>query len=257
MKYSYLYIILIILVFFSFNSFAESNRKERRMIREGNSLYEESKFIEAQKAYEKALEFNNESAEARYNLALSEIRQVTSLEDTTAVTRKLIDNARQNFSEVAKMVDSKPGLAAKANYNLGNMEFKAKDFQKAIDYYKQALRIDPNDNNARKNLRIAQKNLQKNNEDQNKQNQEKENQKDKQEQKQDQDQKQDEQNKQNQSQQNNDSNLNKEQENNLSQQTASQILQAVDNKESATRAKFNKANKGEKSRGTVGNNRKW
>lgn len=247
----FLYCIAIIFIF-PLTIFAQSTRQERRLINKGNQLYNERKFVEAQSNYIEALELNGASAEARYNLGLSQIRQVTNLSDTTAKTKRLIDDAIRNFSQVASMVKEKPGLAAKANYNLGNIEFNSKDFQKAIDYYKQALRIDPNDDKARKNLRIAQKNLQK--ENQNKENQDqKEEQKDKEDNKdqnknqtqnQDQDQKQDQ-------------NKNQNKNNEISQQTAAQILQAIDNKESATRARVNKANKGEKSEYNNKNTRRW
>ena len=52
---------------------------------------------------------------------------------------------------------------------MGNMSFLAEDYQAAIDFYKQALRLNPADDKARKNLRLAQMKLPKNNKD-NKQN---------------------------------------------------------------------------------------
>lgn len=235
-------------------TFAESTRKERRLINRGNDLYKERKFVEAQTIYEEALKENASSAEARYNLGLSQIRQVVNPADTTPAVRVLTDAARKNLSDVAALARTKPGLAAKANFNLGNIEFYAKDYQKAIDYYKQALRIDPSDDKARKNLRIAQKNLQKQNQNQNKnnnnQNQDKDKDKDKNKDnnKNKEDKKENQQNKQDQQ---------KDKQQNLSQQAASQILQAIDNKESQTRARVNRANKGEKSQAAGHNSRRW
>ncbi len=238
-------------------TFAESTRKERRLINRGNDLYKERKFVEAQSIYEEALKENASSAEARYNLGLSQIRQVVNPADTTPAARALTDAARKNLSDVAALARTKPGLAAKANFNLGNIEFYAKDYQKAVDYYKQALRIDPSDDKARKNLRIAQKNLQKQNQNQNKnnnnQNQDKDKDKDKNQNKdnnQNKEDKKDNQNKQ-------DQHKHKDKQQNLSQQAASQILQAIDNKESQTRARVNRANKGEKSQATGHNSRRW
>lgn len=232
---------------------AQSTRKERKLITKGNDLYKERKFVEAQSTYEQALVENPNSAEARYNLGLSQIRQVANVADSTAKTKEATERARKNFTDVAALAKTKPGLAAKANYNLGNMEFNAKEYAKAVDYYKQALRIDPSDDKARKNLRIAQKNLQKQNQDQNKdqdQNQDQNKDQDK-----DKDQNKDQNQNQNQD-QNKDKNEPKP-EKNLSQQAASQILQAVDNKESQTRARVNKANKGEKSEGNSRSTRRW
>lgn len=232
------------------SAFAESTRAERRSINEGNKNYKERKFVEAESFYLEALKVNPASAEAKYNLGLSRIRQISNPADTSAVNKDKIEKAKQSLSEVASMVKEKPGLAAKANYNLGNLEFNAKDYAKAIDFYKQALRIDPNDEIARKNLRIAQKNLK--NQDQNK------NQNKNQDQKKDQDKDQDK----NQNQQNQNDNPDKKDEDkkdqeNLSQQTAASILQAVDNKENQTRARVNKANNGKKAQGNAGSNRRW
>lgn len=234
---------------------AESTRAERKLITKGNSLYNERKFVEAESIYQEALKVNPSSAEARYNLGLSQIKQVTNPTDTTGKNKKLMDSARKNFSDVASLAKTKPGLASKANYNLGNVEFNAKDFAKAIEYYKQALRINPNDNNARKNLRIAQKNLQKQNQDQNKQDQNKDKQDNKDQNKDNQDQQQNQD--QNKDQQNNQNQQNKDKQNDMSQQAASQILQAIDNKETATRARVNKENTGEKAAAGKANMRKW
>lgn len=233
---------------------AESTRAERRLINKGNSLYNEHKFVEAAQVYEEALNVNNASAEARYNYALAKTRQIVNPQDTTPQNKILIDEAKKNFEKVASMARSKPGLAAKANYNLGNLEFNSKDYAKAIEYYKQALRIDPNDDRARKNLRIAQKNLQNQNQDQNK------NQQDQNKDKKDQDQnKNNDQNQDNNSKDNNQPKENQPQENNkdLSQQAASQILQAIDNKEAATRARVNKANSGKEAATGQTNYKKW
>lgn len=258
MKIKYITYLLIALIggVVTVPAHAESTRKERKLINKGNSLYNERKFVEATSIYEEALKENSSSAEARYNLGLSQIRQVANPADTTGKSAKLVDAARKNFSQVAALAKTKPGLAAKANFNLGNIEFNAKDFAKAIEFYKQALRIDPNDDKARKNLRIAQKNLQNQNQDKNKN----QNQKNKE------DQKNKDQNKENNKDQNKDQNQNQNQNNNqkqdkkeedLSQQAASQILQAIDNKEAATRARVNKANSGDKAAKTKANSRRW
>lgn len=225
---------------------AQSVREERRLISEGNRLFTERKYSEAAKKYEQALGVNSMSAVSRYNLGLAQIRQVSNPQDTTPRSRQLLDGARQNLTSVASLAKDKPGLASKANYNLGNLEFNRKEYKSAIDYYKQALRIDPNDESARKNLRIAQKQLQNQNQEQNQeQNQDK--QENQQENNQNKDQKQ---NPKDQKQQ-------EQKENNISPQAANQILQAMDNKENQTRARVNRANKGEKSGGSNTGRKKW
>lgn len=229
---------------------AQSVREERRLISEGNRLFTERKYSEAAKKYEQALGVNSMSAVSRYNLGLAQIRQVSNPQDTTPRSRQLLDGARQNLTSVASLAKDKPGLASKANYNLGNLEFNRKEYKSAIDYYKQALRIDPNDESARKNLRIAQKQLQNQNQNQNQEQNQEQNQ-DKQENQQENNQNKDQkQNPKDQKQQ-------EQKENNISPQAANQILQAMDNKENQTRARVNRANKGEKSSGSNTGRKKW
>ena len=228
---------------------AQSTRAERRHINTGNRLYEQNKFVDAQREYQAALKANPSSAVATYNLGLSQLRQIKNLKDTTSKNSPLRKEAVSNLSAVANMAASKPGLAAKANYNLGNMEFNSENYKGAIDYYKQSLRIDPSDERARKNLRIAQKKLQQ--QQQNQQNQDKKDQD-----KQDQDKK-DQQQKQDQKQQKQDQKQDQEKQQQISPQTSQQILQAVDNKENAVRARVNKANSGKKSGEAVRSVRRW
>ncbi|MDE7402913.1 MAG: tetratricopeptide repeat protein [Muribaculaceae bacterium] len=228
----------------------ETTRRERKAISAGNNKYRESKWVEAASFYEKALEENPNSAEARYNLGLAEIRQVVNLQDTTARSVAHIKKAKEAFGAVTNLAKEKPGLAAKANYNLGNIEFNSKEYQKAIDYYKQTLRIDPNDDRARRNLRIAQLNL-KNQQDKNQQNKNQD--------KQDQDKNKDkqQQNQQQNQQQQNQQEQKQQQDKQLSPQAAAQILQAAENKEAQVRARVNKASKGDKSQRSAQSNKKW
>lgn len=234
---------------------AQSVRQERRLISDGNKLYVERKYKEAASRYKEALKVNGASQVAKYNLGMAEIRQVTNPKDTSARSSELINSGIKYLSEVAQMSREKPGLASKANYNLGNLEFNRENYSEAINFYKQSLRIDPKDENVRKNLRIAQ--LKQQNQDQNKDNKDQnkdQKDQDKQDQnkdqdKQDQDKNKDQQNKQNQDQ--------KQQEQNINNQTASQILQAIDNKESQTRARVNRANKGDKSAAAGRRMKRW
>lgn len=226
-----------------------STRAERRLVTRGNKLYTERKFVEAESVYQEALRENPQSTSARYNLGLSQLRQVKNMKDSTPKTQKLIEGARQNFTEAARQAKERPGIAAKANYNLGNMEFNMEQYQKAIDYYKQSLRIDPNDDNARRNLRIAQKKLQQQNKDKNQQNQDQQDQKDKQDQEDQQKQQQQQQQPQDQKQQ--------PQEQKINEQTAQRILQAMDSKENQTRARVNRAANGEKGVGNGQARKRW
>lgn len=232
-----------------------STKKERNHITKGNKLYEEGKFKDARKQYQEALEENPSSIVGKYNLGLTEIMIGSNPNDTSATAKKILESGVKNMQQVANLDKNRYDLASKANYNLGNVAFKSEDYQKAISYYKQSLRLNPNDENARRNLRIAQLKIENENQDQdqNQENQE-------QEENQDKDQNQEEQQDQNQNQdQNQDQEQNQEEQqdqSNLNQQTAEQILNAIENKENQTRARVAGQN-AEKSRDRNRNKRNW
>ena len=230
-----------------------STKKERNAITKGNKLYEEGKYKEAMKLYQEALNHNSSSIVGRYNLGLSEIMIGSNPNDTSETAKNIMSQGMRNMEQVANLGKKRPDLASKANYNLGNVAFKSDDYQKAIDYYKKALRLNPNDDNARRNLRIAQ--LKQQNQDQNEdQNQDQD--QDQQDQEQDQQDQQDQ--NQDQQDQNQDQDQQKEQQpqSNLNEQTAEQILNAMENKENQTRARVAGQN-AEKSRQKNRNRRNW
>lgn len=259
---SYFFLFFFALIIFTGNEtlFAQNNtpvstKKERNNITKGNKLYEEGKYKEALKRYQEALNENPSSIVAKYNLGLSEIRIGSNPNDTSETAKNMLASGVKNMEQVANLGKKRPDLAAYANYNLGNVSFNSQDFKKAVDYYKKSLRLNPADEKARRNLRIAQLKLQNQDQDQDQQEQEQENQD------QDKDQNQDQQ-EQNQDQQQ-DQNQNQDQDqdqqqsqNNLNEQTAEQILNAMENKENQTRAKMAGQN-AEQARQRGRNRRNW
>lgn len=233
--------ILSLLLLFSLNAIGKenqteiiTNKKERNYIREGNKLYNEKRFSEAEIQYRKALEEVPTSETALFNLAASLIRQSGSTDVNAG------NNPISQASQVLKQLANQGyniDLSEKSFYNLGNIAFNQQDYSSSIQLYKNALRKNPNDDKARQNLRIAQKMLQeqKNNQNQDQDNKDQENQdqqKEQNENKQDQ-QNQDQQNQQNQ--QDKQDNQNKEPNQSMSNANAEKILKAMENEEAATR----------------------
>lgn len=240
-------ILLLAVVFASGNVPAKSTRVERRKISQGNEAFSKSRFVEAASLYEEALADNPQSVEATYNLGLANLRQIKNPKDTIPSAKAIADKARKNMTAVAATAKTKPALAAKANYNLGNLEFNAGEFEKAIGYYKQALRIDPSDNAARRNLRIAQLNLKKQDQNKNQDQHNKENQQDKDQ----------ERNQENNKSDQNQNKQEKPKDGEMSQQASQQVLNAVENKESQTRARLQQAAKGDKRVGGSSSRKRW
>lgn len=225
----------------------QSTKRERNSIKEGNKLYVDKRYAEAEVAYKKALEENPDNATAQFNLASTYLKQRG--EDLTNKGDSLIRTADAMLAKVSQ--DAK--LAEPSFYDRGNVAYKAEDYASAIEMYKNALRRNPENNQARENLRMAQ--LKKQEQDQQNQNQD-QNQQDQQDQQnknqnddqqnqdknqQDQNKNQDQQNEQNKQDQNKqDQNKEKEQkqqQGGLSDASAQQILKAMEDKENGTRQK--------------------
>lgn len=213
-----------------------STKKERNYIREGNELFKEKRYAEAEAAFKKALQENGNSPIAKFNLATTYLKQV-NLNDTTQ--NGLLSETQQLLKETASIAD--PKLASKAYYDLGNIFYNQKNYAQSIAMYKEALRRNPDDDQARQNLRLAQKQLQnQQNQQQNQDN--KQDNKDQQKQNQDQNK---EKNKNGQDQQKPDNQQQKQPQqppkNGMSKENAEQILQTMQNEEKNTQDKVNKA----------------
>ncbi|MDE6811808.1 MAG: tetratricopeptide repeat protein [Muribaculaceae bacterium] len=234
--------------------YSQSTRKDRRLIDAGNTLYRQQKFAEAKVKYREALNLNPSGDVAKFNLGLCDIRMAESVKDNDSISSKLHTEAVQYLSEVAGKGKENPGLASKANYNMGNLQFQGENYREAINLYKQALRLDPSLNDARRNLRIAQLKLQQQeNEDKNKDKQDKDQEQDKEDQQDRQDNQQD-QDQQDQNQQDKKDQQEQPKDNEISQQAAQQILNAVENNEQRARQSNNK---GEKAQGNGSHLKKW
>lgn len=203
-----------------------ATKKERELILEGNKLYRAKKFRDAGNKYSLALKENPESSVASFNLGLSNLQIATSLKGQDSVANQLIQQSASLMSTVGERRIKSQNLSSRAFYNLGNINFHAEQYGQAIAAYKQALRLNPSDNAARRNLRIAQKKQQQQDKDnQNKQQNKQQNQQNPQNQQQNQ------QNPQNQQQNQ------QTQPPRINNQTSQQILDAVERKENQTRMK--------------------
>ena len=246
------------------------NKQERVCLRNGNKLYEKKRFAEAEVEYRKALQANPASEKARFNLATALMRQGSATAQQNDEKNPMIQ-AEGILANLAEGAQDKL-LRGKACYDLGNIAYGRQDYGKAVEMYKHALRCNPDDDQARHNLRLAQlkkqeqdKNKDKNkNNDQNKdQNQDNKDQnknqnkdQNKDQDKQNQDQNKDKQN-QNQNNQNNQDQQQKPQQGGMSQQNAEQVLKAMQDRERATQQRINAQQAQQQRHERQRTNRKW
>lgn len=231
-----------------------SAQVDRHDVRAGNRKFRKDNWKEADISYRKALVKDSTSVAANYNLANTLYRQ-ENYEEAEKLMKKIGDNASASAN------------AADYWYNTGDIAIAKKDWQGAVNAFKEALLKNPSDMDAKENYIYAKKmleNQQKNgggngdgqdNQDQNNQNQNNQNQDQN---KNGQDQNKDQNNDQNKDGQNKDQNQNQNQNNNqgnggqqpqqgqqgqegkISPQQAQQMLRAIQAKEKETQDKVNK-----------------
>jgi tetratricopeptide (TPR) repeat protein len=153
-------LIIFLLVMLNVSALFAQNAKS--YIRQGNELYHQKKYSEAEIAYRKAAAKKGQTVESSFNLGDALYRQ------------KKFDSAGKNFSAIAAS-STHPLLKAGAYHNLGNSLLANKQYAKSIDAYKKALLNNPQDDETRYNLAYAQEMLKKQNKN-NKNNQDKNNQ---------------------------------------------------------------------------------
>ena len=227
----HLYIVVISISVLALNAVTVSAQKaERKNIREGNELYKGEKYTESEIAYRKSLEVNPRSTEGTYNLGNALYKQGKFPE--AAEQYQLI------VGQEAKLLATPEGKArlSQAYHNMGNIFMNSKEYGKAVEMYKQSLRLNSRDDETRYNLALAQKLLsdqQNQDQSQDQQKEEKEENKDQQQNEQQQQQQQDQQ--QNKTQEQPQSN---EQ---MSKDNAQQMLDAFLQDEKETQEKVKKA----------------
>lgn len=131
---------------------------ERRHIRKGNTLYEEQRMEEAQREYRTALQRDSLSVEAKFNLGDAQY----AMGDFAAAE----DSFRGLVERNGRMTNEQK---AKAYYNLGNAQFQQQKLQEALESYKESLKLNPDDLEAKFNYAYTKAMMQ--NQEQNQQNQ--------------------------------------------------------------------------------------
>lgn len=130
---------IICLIFTSSPSLYAQSRD--MLMNQGDKAYMAQEFLTAQSYYTES-DLKKPSLEATYNQANSLFNQEKS------------DEASKLWERVTDSED--PNLKAAAYHNLGNVYLQEQKIDKAIESYKKALRIKPDDPGTTRNLAIAQ-----------------------------------------------------------------------------------------------------
>jgi tetratricopeptide (TPR) repeat protein len=114
---------------------------EATLVRDGNETFAEEDWEASVEAYEQAQQEAPELAEPYYNAGNAYYR------------KQEYGSAQQNIENALRTAEGV--LPGQANFNLGNTQFQAEEFESAIEAYKETLRLDPDDQDAKYNLELA------------------------------------------------------------------------------------------------------
>lgn len=251
MKNISIYISLVCALILPHMTIAQSYRS---LVNDGNDMYKEKKYDDAEIQYKKSAEKKADRLEGHFNLGNTLYRKgdykgameaykkaITKVTDQKQASQSLY-NIGNSFLDAADKVAKNPAMA-QAGDQAGNAAMEG--YKQAVEAYKHSLKLNPKDEEARYNLAYAQRKMlelqqqQQNKKDnkQNKDQQKKDNQKQQDQKKNDQ-QKKDNQQQQEQNQQQQKSEQDKmkekqepQRENKMSKEQAERILEALKNDE--------------------------
>lgn len=149
---------LFLLVLLTLGSIAIAHGQNARFeLRRANKLYKEGKYTEAEQIYHKGTAGKELQRTASFGLGNALYKQ------------KKYDEAAKQFELIASDSTLSPQQRASAYHNLGNIAMQSKKYEEAVNAYKQSLINNPSDDATRYNLVLAQKQLKKDQQNQNQQ----------------------------------------------------------------------------------------
>ena len=147
----------IIIISFLFISTASFSQTVNDFLVKGNEWYKKGDYKQAQTEYEKVLKKDEKNTTAQFNTGVALQRQKNYTD-----AAKLFQTSAENSTDTS--------IRARSLYNKGIAEVNQKQLQEAINSFKQSLRVNPSDDDARENLQKALNELNKQNKQQQNQN---------------------------------------------------------------------------------------
>lgn len=215
-------IILLVIATLCVGQAAAQKMPERALVRKGNRQYERQNYDASIDNYARALQADPANFEAKFNTANVQFR------------KELIEKSEQTLRKLAQdstRTDIERGEVA---YNLGNTLFVQQKLEEALNCYRDAMRFNPDDKEAKFNYALTKELLKQQQQQQQQQQQDQNNQ--------NQDNKEQEQN-QNEEQQDRENDQNQEQEQQqpqpeISEQEQQAMLEAIQAQEDKTQEKL-------------------
>ena len=223
MNYRALTIILTAIASLVFSEAFCQKMPERRLVRKGNKQYERGDFDTSLDNYARALQNDPNCFEAKFNTANGQFR------------KELIDKSEQTLRKLAQDSTRTDIERSEVAYNLGNTLFVQQRWEEALDCYRNAMRLNPDDKEAKFNYALTKELLK---QQQNQQQQQNQDQNQDQNQNQDQQQQQQPQDQQDKEQNQDQKEQEQQSEQQISEQEQQAMLEAIQAQEDKTQDKL-------------------
>ena len=130
--------------------------RERGLVRRGNREFKREKFEKSVDSYQEALKHDPNSFEAKYDLA-SALYRTERYDKAEKTLQAIVNDSTRTELERGEVA-----------YNLGNTQFAQQKYKEALSSYRQAMRCNPNDEDAKFNYAFTKLLLQQQQQQQNK-----------------------------------------------------------------------------------------
>ena len=147
---------IVLFLFILSKCLVAAAQDEQSLLLKGNELYKKQQFDKAAEEYKKAAEVNAKNPKAQYNLG-NALYKSKKPEDAEKAFDLAADNTKDEMSK------------SKALYNKGVTLSSRQKLPESIDAYKESLRLNSQDEEARQNLQKALNELKKQQQNQQKQ----------------------------------------------------------------------------------------
>ena len=122
--------------------------KERGLVRSGNREFKREQFEKSADSYQRALQHDSTCFEAKYDLA-SALYRTERYEKAEKTLQAIVGDSTRTELERGEVA-----------YNLGNAQFAQKKYKEALSSYRQAMRCNPADEDAKFNYAFTKRLIQ-------------------------------------------------------------------------------------------------
>lgn len=153
------YFVVALLALFVCGEVSAQQMKERGLVRKGNRQFKREQFEKSVDSYQRALQHDSTSFEAKYDLA-SALYRTERYEKAEKTLLGIVNDTTRTELERGEVA-----------YNLGNTQFAQQKYKEALSSYRQAMRCNPNDEDAKFNYAFTKRLIQQQEQQQQQQNQ--------------------------------------------------------------------------------------